>query len=115
MFSKWPSLGTSPDALVDGYAVQVVEMKCPSTKPNLPIITACDDNEFCLELCNGVPKLKFQHPRFNQCQDIMSITEIHRLDIVVYSLKDMHIETIWFEQGKWNNKILPKLKKIFLR
>ena len=100
MFSKWPSLGTSPDALVDGYAVQVVEMKCPSTKPNLPIIIACDDNEVCLELCNGVPKLKFQHPRFNQCQDIMSITEIHRLDIVVYSLKDMHIETIWFEQGK---------------
>lgn len=93
MFSKWPSLGTSPDALVDGYAVQVVEMKCPSTKPNLPIIIACDDNEVCLELCNGVPKLKRQYPYFYQCQGVMAITETNKLDFVLCTSEDMHIET----------------------
>ena len=69
--------------------------------------------KLCLELCNGLPKLKRQHPYFHQCQDIMAITEINKLDFVVYTLKDMHIETILFEQGKWNKEILPKLINFF--
>ena len=58
--------------------------------------------------------MKRQHPYFHQCQGIMTITEINKLDFVVYTLKDMHIETIWFEQEKWNKKILPKLTNFFL-
>ena len=43
----------------------------------------------------------------------MTITEINKLDFVVYTWKDMHIETIWFEQEKWNKKFLPKLNFFF--
>ena len=79
-------------------------MKCPSTKRNQTIISARDNKnkKFCLELGNGAPKLKRQHPYFHQSQGIVAITEINKLDFVVYTLKDMHIQTILFEQGKWN-------------
>ena len=43
----------------------------------------------------------------------MTITEINKLHFVVYTLNDMHIETIWFEQENWNKEILPKLTNIF--
>ena len=110
---KWPWLGASLDALVDSDTIQIVEVKWASTKWYQTIISACDDKRFCLELCNGVPKLKRQHPYFYQCQGITAITEIDKLDFVVYILKDMHIEAILFEQGKWNKKILPKLTNFF--
>ena len=92
---------------------KLVEVKCPSTKQNQTIISACDDKKFCLELCNGVPRLKLQYPYFYQCQGIMAITEINKLDFVVYTLKDVHIETIQFEQEKWNKEILPELTNFF--
>ena len=79
----------------------------------MTIISACDDKKFCLKLCNGAPKLKRQDPYFYPCQGVMAITEINKLDFMVYTLNDMHIETIWFEQGKWNKKILPKLTNFF--
>ena len=41
-----------------------------------------------------------QHSYFYQCQGIMAITEINKLDFVVYKFKDMHIETTLLEQGK---------------
>ena len=69
----------------DSDIVQLVEVKCPFTKRSQTIISACDDKKFCLELSNGVPKLKRQHPYFYQCQGIMAIiTEIDKLDFVVY-------------------------------
>ena len=43
----------------------------------------------------------------------MAITEINKLDFVVYKFKDMHIETTLLEQGKWNKDILPKLTNLF--
>ena len=39
----------------------------------------------------------------------MAITEINKLDFVLNKLEDMHIETILFEQGKWNKETLPRL------
>ena len=111
---KWPWLGASPDALIDSDIPQLSEMKYPSTKRNQTIISACDDKKFCLELCNGGPKLKRHDPYFYLCQGIMAITEINKLDFMVYTLNDMHIEAILFEQRKWNKKILPKHNKLFL-
>ena len=77
-------------------------MSIYQTKPDYNLISAYDDEKFCLELCNGVPRLKQQHTYFHQCQGIMEIIEINKLDFLVYALKDMPIETILFEQGKWN-------------
>ena len=107
--SKWPWLDASPDALADGDVVQLFEVKYPSAKRNQTIIIVCDDKKFRLEICNGVPTFKRQHPNFYQCQAIMAVTEINELDFVVYTLKEMHIKTIVFEPGKWNKDILSKL------
>ena len=55
---KWPWLGVSPEALVDSDIIQVAEMKCPSIKRYLTIISARGNKNFCLELLQWSTKIE---------------------------------------------------------
>ena len=43
----------------------------------------------------------------------MAITSVHECDFVVWTTKDISIETITFDSGFWNQSCLPKLKHFF--
>ena len=50
---------------------------------------------------------------FYQFQGLMAITETTEIDFVVYTLKDLHVETIVFDPVKWENVILSELTKFY--
>ena len=43
----------------------------------------------------------------------MAITQTTKIDIIVYIVIDAHMETIKFQQNKWNENILPELTKFY--
>ena len=99
---KWPWLDALPEALVDSNIIQVAVVKCPSIKRCLTIISARGNKNFCLELLQWSTKIETSPSLFLSVSGYCSNNEIQKLDFVVYTLTDMHIETILFEQEKWN-------------
>jgi len=111
---EFPFLGASPDAKVckDGVT-GIVEIKCPYTARNLSIPEAVhqmgDKSNFCLELVgNGEVHLKQNHEYYYQVQGQLMITGTPFCDFVVYTEKDLFIETI-LPDTETMNKMLDKL------
>ena len=108
----WSWLGASPDGLfsINGN-IRALEIKCPFAKRYLTVAEACRDKSFYLQSSNGKIHLKKTH--HYQCQGIMGITEISEIDFVVYTTRDIFIETICFDSNIWNNNILPCLTRFY--
>ena len=62
---KWPWVGASAYALVDSDTVQVVEVKCLSTKRYQTLISACGDKKFCAELLQWSTKIEMSASLFS--------------------------------------------------
>jgi len=108
---KWPWLGASPDGIISSK--KTIEIKCPYSKRNESILEACSDKSFFLEIVNGAPKLKRKHNYYFQCQGVMAITETYEIDFVVYTVNDLHIETIQFNSEQWEQNLLPELTRFY--
>jgi hypothetical protein len=90
-----------------------VETKCPSSKINLTVSEACEDTHFYLEYKEGKASLKRDHIYFHQLQGVMAICQLSWIDFVVYTVKDLHVERIYFDVLKWENNMLPKLTDFY--
>ena len=111
---KWPWLGASPDVILkNGDTVKAVEVKCPYAKRNLPIRNACEDRKFFLQVEDGQPSLKKNHPYYYQCQGVLAITELQEIDFIVYTVTDTHIENIKFDKTLWEKKMFPVLTEFY--
>lgn len=108
---KWPWLGCSPDGVVN--CEKAIEIKCPYSKKEMTLKEACKDKNFYCYMEEGQPRLKSTHPYFYQCQGIMAVCSLKEIDFIVYTEKDLHIENIKFDDGKWNSVWLPILTSFY--
>jgi hypothetical protein len=107
-------LGASPDGIVvdiNGQPKRVVEVKCPFSAQDMTIEQACHEKKsFCCSLDkNNKPCLKSDHEYYYQVQGQMAITGVHECDFVVWTPKDMFVQTITFDSKFWNDTCLPKI------
>ena len=116
---KWSWLGASPDALLcdpmEPSCYGAVEIKCPSSKINLTINEACEETNFYLKYKDGKASLNRDHIYFYQLQGVMAICQLSWIDFVVYTVKDLHVERIYFDALKWDNNMLPKLTNFYFK
>lgn len=86
----YPFLGASPDGLVscaccgDG----LLEIKCPFNCKDVGLQAAADNRDFCLELNNGVFKLRRDNKYFYQVQAQLFVTDKPHCDFVIWCSKE---------------------------
>ena len=106
-----PFLGASPDGIVAGEDA-LIEIKCPFKAKGESISPLnCD----FLELRDGQMKLKKTNKYFYQVMGQMKIAKKKSCYFVVYSLKDMIIEQIEYEEDFFQDMMLPQLKEFYER
>ncbi|XP_060784112.1 uncharacterized protein LOC132890853 isoform X2 [Neoarius graeffei] len=85
----YPFLGASPDGLVscaccgDG----LLEIKCPFSGKDVGLQVAAENRDFCLELSNGIFKLRRDHRYYYQVQAQLFVTDKAHCDFVVWCTK----------------------------
>lgn len=113
---KWPWLGASPDALISDEREEsvygAVEVKCPASKSGISVLEACSDKAFCLEIIDGKPSLKKKHIYYYQSQGVMAICQLKFLDFVVFTVSDVYVERIYFNEKEWECT-LPQLTEFY--
>ena len=57
----------------------------------MSIQDACQDKNFCLKYKNDKARLKQTHNYFYQCQGIMAVAYMKKIDFIVLTTVDMHI------------------------
>lgn len=106
---KYPHLGTSPDGLIDSDGV--LEIKCPASQKwkNSTPLDCCSDRKFYCEVNDkGDVTLKQSHKYFFQVQGQLALTSRKWCDFVVWTLKGISIERIYFDSEFW----LQMVKKL---
>lgn len=90
-------LGATPDAKVcKNGKCGIMEIKCPFSCRNLTIHEAIEtvNNFLLVRSDNGLVTLRTNHPYYAQVQGQLLITGTDFCEFVVYTQKDIHIETI---------------------
>ena len=111
-------LAASPDGIVcakDGSPAGILEIKCPYSQRNVSIIDACKKRNFFCELNEGDKRihLKKNHNYYYQVQGQMAILNLPWCDFVVWTLKDIHVERIFFDETFWTKQCYPKLHDFY--
>ena len=107
-------LGASPDGCVydpsdTQHPFGFLEVKCPYALKDCTVEDACRmTGFFCGIHDNGKIILKREHKYYAQVQGQLALGERPWCDFVVYTLKDIHVQRIFFNEEYWNS-ILPKL------
>jgi hypothetical protein len=113
---KWPWLEASPDALISDEIEEsvygAVEVKCPASKAGISVLEAYSDKAFCLKIIDGKPSLKKKHIYHYQSQGVMAICQLKFLDFVVYTVSDVYVERIYFNEEEWECT-LPQLTEFY--
>ena len=71
------------------------------------------ENFCCFLDADGRPCLRKNHNYYYQIQGSMAILRVKYCDFVVWTLKDMSIERITFDEQLWNAVMLPRLEKFY--
>ena len=109
-------LGCSPDGVVFHHDEEgLLEIKCPYSARNMDLEEAClvVENFCCFLDADGRPCLSKNHDYYYQIQGSMAILRVKYCDFVVWTLKDMSIERITFDEQLWNAVMLPRLEKFY--
>ena len=110
-------LGASPDGIVvdeAGHNIKLVEVKCPFSARDKTIKQACAESKsFCCDIVDGKCQLKIDHDYYFQIMGQMAITGIHSCDFVVWTTKDLFVQTIDFDSDLWISTCIPKLKHFY--
>lgn len=116
-----PWLAASPDGIVtDGRTGQwlcCLEVKCPFKHRAHSVETAArEDRSFCLEIIHqeGAPQLSLKrtHSYFTQVQAQMAVTGLNTADFVVFTLRDLVVIQVQFDQDFWDQTV-RKLEKFY--
>lgn len=116
---SWCFLGASPDgAVYDPSNLQqpygFLEVKCPYSFRNMTPAEACGNSTFCSRLNNsGELELKETHQYYAQVQGQMAIGERMWCDFVIFTLKGISVQRIFFDQDYWTIRLLPKLVSFY--
>ncbi|KAK3924632.1 Translocation and assembly module subunit TamB [Frankliniella fusca] len=107
---KYMELGCSPDGLVTSQIApkRLLEIKCPEMlKHGDPqdfekYLSKSQQDRFCLHRSkNGDVELKRDHAYMYQVQMSMGLLELKECDFVVWSPKNMFLQTIKFDRKMW--------------
>ena len=114
--TKYPTLGASPDGIIKvGQEKEgILEVKCPYKWRESTVQEAAKDAQFCCTSENGVVKLKKNHIYFCQIQGQMAITETKWCDFVIWTLKDFHMQRVYFNPGFWDH-CLTEINSFYLK
>jgi hypothetical protein len=115
---EFPHLGASPDGLVSCKDCSpcrgLVEIKCPSKFKMATPIEAASDTSFCCQLNqSGELELKKSHIYYYQVQGQMAISQRTWCDFVIWTLKGISVERIYFDEVLWK-RMREKLAKFYL-
>ena len=104
-----PYIGASPDGIMtcSCCGTTALEIKCPYSIWDLCVSEAWKQTDF-LEQGDGVIQLKRSHKYFFQVTGVMAAKSLSKLNFVVWTTKELHVELIHFDDLFWDN-IIPKL------
>ena len=111
-------LAVSPDGLIideSGTPIfGLIEIKCPFSKRNLYSLDMLKDNNFYVELRDGMPHLKNEHSNgyYCQIQMAMGLSRLKFCDFIMYSFKGMILIRIPFSEIYFI-KLTEKLNHFF--
>ena len=107
--SQVPWLGASPDCLLydptECKPYGIGEVKCPFSKKEMTIDSACDDPTFFLEN-KSKPTLKRNHNCFYQIQGLMATCNVEWAELIVYTEKDIVSEQCYQQSNVTKTDIL---------
>ncbi len=96
------------------YPYGFLEVKCPYSLRDVTPKDACSQSSFCCHLnSSGELELKKSHPYYAQVQGQMAIGERMWCDFVIFTLKGINVQRIFFNQEYWTTKLLPKLVSFY--
>lgn len=98
-------LGASPDGVIKDIP-KLIEIKCPYTHRYLPV----QQMPFWDE--NG--NLKKNHSYYTQCQIQMHVTNIHKIDLVIWTMNEIGIKEINYDED-YVESILIWIKEYYER
>ena len=94
-------LGASPDGVVvdeAGHSIKVVEVKCPLSARDKTVKQACAESKsFCCGIIDDKCQLKIDHEYYFQIMGQMATTGVHTCDFVIWTTKDLFVQTINFD------------------
>ena len=93
---EYPHMGASPDGIVscECCGQGVIEIKCPFSCIDKTFLESTSDQRFCLELVNGMYRLRRDHTYFYQMQAQMKFCEFAYGDFVVWREDELIVERI---------------------
>ncbi|XP_070568417.1 uncharacterized protein [Ptychodera flava] len=94
-----------------------LEVKCPSSLQGMTAENAAQQKRSCLEISNGIVKLKEPHDYYIQVQAQMYVSGLPWVDFVVWFGKDcdLFVQRIKFNREAWYSKILPAVNHFYRR
>ena len=108
-----PYLAASPDAVgIEESTRFIVEVKCPYKHKDDMIREACSDKDVCLQIMESGIQLKRSHDYYFQVMGQLAVTGANYCHILVWTLKDRHLEEISFDAELWTT-MLKKLKDFY--
>ena len=111
-------MGASPDGCVYDPSVDepygFLEVKCPHSHRDKTPFEACSNATFCCSVQKrgdvDVPILKLNHPYYAQVLGQMAIGGRKWCDFVIFTLRGISVERIYFDPVYWQTNLLPKLQ-----
>ena len=102
-------LACSPDGVITcthcSPTQGLLEVKCPFAHRFETAEEACADDTFCCDIVNGEVKLKRKHKYYLQVQGQMAVTGKKWCDFVIWTLKGMSVERIFFDSELWSRML----------
>lgn len=94
-------LGANPDDLVKFETHKyLLEVKCPFKRRQCTILEACKDKTFCCYIDDtNTIQLKKSKKYYTQVQGQMSVYQMERCDLVIYTIKDFLVIPIQFDNS----------------
>lgn len=108
---EYPYLGASPDGLVGDQ--EIIEVKCPYTG-RYELITPSENFPFLQQSTDdNTLMLKTSHPYYDQVQGELFMSQRNLCHFVVYTLVDIQIVKVNYDEDYFLNSLLPKLDLFF--
>lgn len=111
-------LASTPDGIIcdeNDSPLGILEIKCPYTQRNLKVIDACKKTSFFCEMDEKDRSihLKKTHNYYYQVQGQMAVAGLQWCDFVVWTLDDIFVERINFDEAFWKNQCYSKLHSFY--
>lgn len=110
-----PYMGSSPDGIVDCKCCGrgCLEVKCSYKHRDLPVLAACSEKTFCLEIVDNDVCLKKGHKYYDQVQGQMLTAEVEYCDFVMFTNVDIRVVRVEAD-FECQERLKDKAKEFFM-